>query len=178
MSNESDSVTYIIKIINVGSWGVGKTSLALRYTQNKFNVNYLPTLGVDFYSKMITLEDNVKIKLVLFDTLGQERYSSLRKRYYVGAHGAVIVYDVTRKETSDNIEQWIEEVSEKCPNIPIIIVGNKTDLQQERQVELEEVEQKFGRVHTVLESSAKLGEGVEDIYTLVAKKVLKKINQC
>ncbi len=170
------NVTYIIKIINAGDYAVGKTSLAIRYTQNRFSSSYLPTLGVDFYSKMIQHDEDTTLRLVLFDTVGQEKLVTLRKRYYTGAHGAVVVFDITRKESFEHIENWINEVEEKCTDIPIIIVGNKTDLDEERAVDFKDLEKKWGsKGYTVLESSAKLGEGVNDIYTIIAKKVMEKM---
>ncbi|MCG3215667.1 MAG: GTP-binding protein [Candidatus Heimdallarchaeota archaeon] len=171
----SPNITYIIKIINIGDYSVGKTSLAVRYTQNRFTSSYLPTLGVDFHSKNILYDEDTTLRLVLFDTVGQEKLVALRKRYYTGAHGAVVVFDVTRKDSFDHIRKWIEEVEEKCPDIPIIIVGNKTDLIDQRAVTKEEVEAKWtSKGYTVLESSAKMGEGVDDIYTIIAKKVMEK----
>ena len=170
----SPNVTYIIKIINIGDYSVGKTSLAIRYTQNRFTSSYLPTLGVDFHSKNINFDEDTTLRLVLFDTVGQEKLVALRKRYYTGAHGAVVVFDVTRKESFDHIANWIEEIEEKCPDIPIIIVGNKTDLEDQRTVSKEQIDEKWGDKYTILESSAKLGEGVDDIYTIIAKKVMEK----
>jgi Ras-related protein Rab-1A len=170
----SPNITYIIKILNIGDYSVGKTSLALRYTQNRFSSSYLPTLGVDFHSKNIQFDEDTTLRIVLFDTVGQEKLVSLRKRYYTGAHGAVVVFDVTRKESYDHIENWIKEVEEKCPDIPIIIVGNKTDLTDDRIISNDEVIKKWGeKGYTVLESSAKLGEGVDDIYSIIAKKVME-----
>ena len=120
-------------------------------------------------------DEDTTLRLVLFDTVGQEKLVTLRKRYYTGAHGAVIVFDITRKESFDHIENWIKEVEEKCPDIPIIIVGNKTDLEEERAVTLKEAEEKWGaKNYTVLESSARLGDGVSDIYSIIAKQVMKK----
>ena len=169
------NITYIIKIINAGDFRVGKTSLAIRYTQNRFSTSYLPTLGVDFYSKIIQYDEDTTLRLVLFDTVGQEKLVTLRKRYYTGAHGAVIVYDITRRESYDHIKNWIDEVEEKCPNIPIIIVGNKTDLEEERAVSHEEAIKKWGaKKYAVLESSAKLNDGVNDIYSIIAEKVMEK----
>ena len=167
--------TLIVKIINVGDHRVGKTSLAIRYTQNRFGTSYIPTLGVDFHSKIVQIDEDTTIKLVLFDTVGHEGLSSLRKRYYTGAHGAVVVYDVTNRETYDHIGLWIEEIKEKCPNIEIIILGNKIDLEDQREVTLEEAKKRWEHEgYMVLESSAKLGQGVDDVYTIMAKKVIKK----
>ncbi|MHA1398328.1 MAG: Rab family GTPase [Candidatus Heimdallarchaeaceae archaeon] len=172
----SPNVTYIIKILNIGDYSVGKTSLALRYTKNRFSSSYLPTLGVDFHSKDIEFDEDITLRIVLFDTVGQEKLVSLRKRYYTGAHGAVVVYDVTRKESYDHIENWIKEVEEKCPDIPIVIVGNKTDLNEERVISHDKAQEEWGsKGYTILESSAKLGNGVNDIYTIIAKKVMEKM---
>ena len=110
--NLSSNITYIIKVINAGDYGVGKTSLAIRYTQNRFESSYLPTLGVDFYSKVVSVGEDLKIKVVVFDTVGQSKLVSLRKRYYTGAHGAIIVYDITRRESFEHIQKWIDEISE------------------------------------------------------------------
>lgn len=170
------NITYIIKILNIGDYSVGKTSLALRYTKNRFSSSYLPTLGVDFHSKDIEFDEDITLRIVLFDTVGQEKLVSLRKRYYTGAHGAVVVFDVTRKESYDHIDNWIKEVEEKCPDIPIVIVGNKTDLLDERVISQEKIEEEWGsKGYTLLESSAKLGDGVNDIYTIIAKKVMEKM---
>lgn len=175
--NLSSNVTYIIKVINAGDYGVGKTSLAVRYTQNRFESSYLPTLGVDFYSKVVSLGEDSKIKVVVFDTVGQSKLVSLRKRYYTGAHGAIIVYDITRRESFEHIEKWIDEISEKCKDIPFIIVGNKTDLDDKREVKKKDAENQWlEKGYTVLESSAKLGEGVDDIYTMIAQQVTRKMS--
>ncbi|MHA1222137.1 MAG: Rab family GTPase [Candidatus Heimdallarchaeaceae archaeon] len=153
----SPNVTYIIKILNIGDYSVGKTSLALRYTKNRFSSSYLPTLGVDFHSKDIEFDEDITLRIVLFDTVGQEKLVSLRKSY-------------------DHIENWIKEVEEKCPDIPIVIVGNKTDLNEERVISHDKAQEEWGsKGYTILESSAKLGNGVNDIYTIIAKKVMEKM---
>ncbi len=177
MVSSSKNVVSIMKILNIGDYGVGKTSLAVRYTMNKFTVNYLPTLGVDFHSKVIQVDEDTTIKMVLFDTVGQERLASLRKRYYSGAHGAVLVYDVTRKESFDNIQYWLDELNEKVSDVPVIICGNKIDLEGERQVSLEEAKAKWEpKGYTVMETSAKLGSGVQDVYVSIVKLVLEKLD--
>ncbi len=164
-------------IVVEGVIGVGKTSLAIRYTQNRFESSYLPTLGVDFYSKVVSVGEDLKIKVVVFDTVGQSKLVSLRKRYYTGAHGAIIVYDITRRESFEHIQKWIDEISEKCKDIPFIIVGNKTDLDEKRDVIKKEAEDQWlEKGYTVLESSAKLGEGVDDIYKMIAKEVTRKMS--
>ena len=175
MEDFSNKVTYIIKIVNVGDYKVGKTSLAVRYTQNRFSTTYLPTLGVDFYSKIVNYDEDTRIKLVLLDIVGQESLSVVRKRYYSGTHGAVVVYDITNRDSFEHVKFWINEVREKCEDIPIVIVGNKIDLEDQRAVKYEEAKNRWGDKYTVLESSAKLGKGVEDVYTIIAKKILKSI---
>ena len=178
MLGSNKNVTFIVKIINVGDYSVGKTSIAVRYTKNKFSVNYLPTLGVDFYSKEVDIDEDTKIKMVLFDTVGQERLASLRKRYYTGAHGAVVVYDITRKESYENISYWISEIENKVPDIPIIIVGNKTDLEEQRAVPYEQAKEEWeSKGYQVLETSAKLGAGVNDVYVTIVKLVMEKLGE-
>lgn len=175
MMHRPSKATLIVKVVNVGDHRVGKTSLAIRYTQNRFGTSYIPTLGVDFHSKIVQIDEDTTIKLVLFDTVGHEGLTSLRKRYYTGAHGAVVVYDVTNRESFEHVKDWIEEVTDRCPNIEIVILGNKIDLEDQRQVTLDEAKKKWEpKGYMVLESSAKWGQGVEDVYTIIAKKVIQK----
>ncbi len=164
-----------VKVILLGDGRVGKTSLAVRYIQGKFQANYKPSLGVDFLIKRVTV-GNRKLRILVFDTAGQESISSIRKKYYYGAHGAVIVYDVTRRKTFENITVWINEVKEQVGEIYTVIVGNKTDLVEEREVSREEAEafaKELGADY--LETSALSGENVTDLFQLYIDYVLKEL---
>ncbi len=137
------------KIICVGSAFVGKTSLARRFTLNTFIHSYIPTLGVSWLTKTITLteeqlnENMTKklfteaetLRLSIWDTGGQEMFTYLRPKYYAGATCAVIIFDITNQNSFDDIDIWVNEVISKCPDIPIIICGNKFDLVDARSVD-------------------------------------------
>lgn len=153
-----------IKVILLGDGRVGKTSLAVRYTHEKFSSSYKPSLGVDFMLKRVLVGEQ-RVKIMVFDTAGQEFISSLRKRYYSGAHGAVLVYDVTRRETFDNLVNWLKEVHDEVGKIFTTIVGNKSDLKEEREVPFEEGEA-FANAQGAdyMETSALSGENVKDLF--------------
>ena len=174
MDVRDGTIVYKLKVINVGSGRVGKTSLVIRFAQNRFSTQYITTLGVDFYSKLIKIDEETSIKMVLFDTQGQENYAPLRKKYYIGAQAAVITYDTTNRQSFEAVDFWINEVKSQCPNIPLFIVGNKVDLKEERQISLEEAEKRYGQNYTVKEASAKTGYGVEGVFTTIAKDILHK----
>jgi small GTP-binding protein len=153
-----------IKVILLGDGRVGKTSLAVRYTHEKFSSSYKPSLGVDFMLKRVLVEEH-RVKIMVFDTAGQEFISSLRKRYYSGAHGAVIVFDVTRRETFENLDNWIKEVRDEVGQIYTTIVGNKSDLKEEREVNQEEAIEYANRLGAdYMETSALSGENVKDLF--------------
>jgi small GTP-binding protein len=104
-----ESFDAISKVIVIGNSNVGKTCLILRYTQDMFRESFLPTIGVDFRSKAL-IKDGKRYKLQLWDTAGQERYNSLRRGYYRGAKGVIIVYDITDQTSFENVTRWSEDV--------------------------------------------------------------------
>merc|ERR1712137_174835 len=129
-----------LKYIIIGPSGVGKSSLLLQYTDSRFSESHTPTIGVEFGIKMIEHSGKV-IKMQIWDTAGQESFRSLTSSYYRGAHGALIVYDVTNKETFEHLGTWIDDV--KCNtgvDTVITVVGNKTDLEKHREVPREQGE--------------------------------------
>jgi small GTP-binding protein len=137
-----DDYDMIFKIILVGDSGVGKTNIHNRYIKNDFNINTKSTVGVEFASKNIILS-NTRIKAKLWDTAGQERYKSITNAYYNGAKGAFIVYDLSRKETFQNTDKWLLELNTNTDNdITVILIGNKSDLETNREVTREEAEAK------------------------------------
>ena len=170
MSEEYD---YLFKSIVVGDGGVGKTALTLRFSKDFFTEDYKMTIGVDFHVKTITIDTNegpIKAKLQLWDTGGQERFSSIRPMYYRGSLGAVLVFDLTNSSSFDHLPQWIEEVRANIQaEIPLLLVGNKSDLLDQRAVSLEEINH-FTRDFNLyyMETSAKTGEGVGDCFYILA----------
>ena len=135
---DSPNFDLIIKIVILGEASVGKTNLLLRYSQDSFDESMKPTIGMDFLSKDIEL-DKTHLKVQFWDTAGQEKYRSLASSYYKVANGAILVYDVSRKETFRRLGAWLEEIKSNTPKeLKVMLIGNKSDLIVEREVSTEE----------------------------------------
>ena len=163
---------YLLKVIIVGDGAVGKTALSVRYTQGKFMDDYKMTIGVDFSVKMLEV-DGYKVKLQLWDTGGQERFSYLRPLYYSGAVGGLIVFDKTYRPSYDSVPKWFSEVrNNRGPNIPLVLVGNKVDL-PDWQVSTDEVTDLAKQYKSIYRDvSAKSGKSVEDAFLALIKLVI------
>jgi small GTP-binding protein len=169
----ADEYDYLFKSIVVGDGGVGKTALTLRFSKGFFTEDYKMTIGVDFHVKTISIETSegpIKCKLQLWDTGGQERFSSIRPMYYRGSLGTILVFDLTNSASFEHLPQWIEEVRANIKaEIPVLLVGNKSDLTDERAVTTEEISrftQDFNLYY--METSAKTGDGVGDCFHILA----------
>ena len=164
---------YLFKSIVVGDGGVGKTALTLRFSKGFFTEDYKMTIGVDFHVKTISIdtsEGSIKCKLQLWDTGGQERFSSIRPMYYRGSLGTILVFDLTNSASFEHLPQWIEEVRANIKaEIPVLLVGNKSDLIDQRAVSIEEIS-KFTNDFNLyyMETSAKTGDGVGDCFYILA----------
>jgi len=163
---------FLFKAIVTGDGGVGKTALTIRFTKGFFEQDYKLTIGVDFHIKTIdiqTSEGIKKCKLQLWDTGGQERFSSVRPMYYRGALGALLVFDLTNIESFEHLPNWIEEIKSNSKiDIPMLLIGNKSDLINERVVSESDIRlfsQKFKFYY--LETSAKSGENVSDCFSIL-----------
>ncbi len=170
MAEEYD---YLFKSIVVGDGGVGKTALTLRFSKGFFTEDYKMTIGVDFHVKTISIdsdEGTIRSKLQIWDTGGQERFSSIRPMYYRGSLGALLIFDLTNSSSFEHLPQWIEEIRANVKNeIPLLLVGNKSDLIDQRAVSLEEINtftHNFNLYY--METSAKTGEGVGDCFYILA----------
>lgn len=160
------------KVLLLGDGRVGKTSLAVRYTHNSFSHDYKPSLGVDWLARREEINGK-KVKVLIFDAAGQALFQSLRKRYYVGAHGAFVVFDVTRKPTFENLEFWINEIRSLEHEIYLHIVGNKSDLRDMREVSYEEGKAFADSLEAdYTETSAKSGENVTPLFSNFVEYVL------
>ncbi|MCK4847487.1 MAG: GTP-binding protein [Candidatus Heimdallarchaeota archaeon] len=126
---------YLLKICAIGSGNVGKTSLIRRYAEDKFDGNYLPTLGVDITTKKISVKDT-PVKLILVDTAGQEFFGKLRPNYYRGASACLILFALNDRKTFDSVPTWLAEFRKHIPSpkVPIALAGNKKDLENDRVV--------------------------------------------
>ena len=136
-----DDCDIIFKVVLVGDSGVGKTNVLNRYLKNEFNFDTKATVGVEFGTKRFEI-NNRKVKALLWDTAGQERFKSITSQYYKGAKGALLIYDLTRRQTFENIDTWITDLRNNGDNIHILLIGNKCDNQNERVVSYEEGEKK------------------------------------
>lgn len=137
-----DDYDMIFKVVLIGDSGVGKTNLLSRYLKNEFSFDSKTTVGVEFGAKRLEI-DGVKIKAQIWDTAGQERFRSITNAYYKGAKGALLVYDCTRRDTFENINKWVPELKQSGDkDVTIILVGNKIDLESERQVSTEDGQKK------------------------------------
>jgi len=174
MNEEEDSSYEIIfKILIIGDTNVGKSNLLLRYVKNEFAIDMKSTVGVEFGSKILKISD-INVKVQIWDTAGQERYRSMTSSYYKGSKGVLIVYDITNKSTFENVDKWINDFRMKCDdNSSIIIVGNKSDKEDERKVTIEEGEEKAKKYNLAFfETSAKDGKNVEDAFKFLFEKVV------
>lgn len=171
-----DNDTLMIKLILLGDGRVGKTSLANRYAKNIFKSDYQPTIGVNFLIKQIVY-NNQPVKVLIFDTAGQEFLSSLRKQHYAAANGVVIVYDITNQQTFDDLHLWVNEIQEEVGDVKTIIVGNKVDLEDKRVISAEEGKLYAQSVRSsYMESSAKGDILVNDIFQSFIDDAIKTVS--
>ena len=177
--DKSNSDT-IIKIVIIGESGVGKTNLLLRYTKNLFDNDVKPTIGMDFTSKELQL-NNFNIKAQFWDTAGQEKYRSIAKSYYKLANGVLLVYDVTKKDSFDRIKTWLDEIqSNTDKKVQIFLIGNKNDLLESKTVSTEQG-RALAKEHGMFfwETSAKTNDNncVNEAFEAIIEECLKDIKE-
>ena len=157
---------YILKLLTIGDQFVGKSSIINRYIDDKFNEKIKPTLGIDFKTKMIQKGENL-IKISIYDTAGEEKYRHLIKNYYNGSNGILLVFDITKRNSFDNLNFWLDELEKNCNlnNLYIFLVGNKTDLKKERKVSYDEAKN-FADMKKIpyIEISAKTGDNIDKLF--------------
>eukprot|EP01041_Mallomonas_annulata_P003241 gene3241-6414_t len=158
--------------------GVGKSCMLLQFTDKRFQPVHDLTIGVEFGARLITI-DHHQIKLQIWDTAGQESFRSITRSYYRDAAGALLVYDITRRESFTHLGRWLEEARQNGnPNMTIMLIGNKSDLEHRRAVSTKEGEQ-FAQQHGLifLETSAKTAANVESAFIKTAEHVFDKIKR-
>ena len=169
-NNEEEEIKF--KILVLGDSSVGKTTLLLKYVDGYFPTLYVATIGVEFKTKKINV-DGIDITLQIWDTAGQERFRSVTKSFLKGADGIIYVYDVTNKESFDNLKTWINTAEESITDFKKIIIGNKIDIEDKKKVSTEMLE-KFCEKQDLkgLETSAKNGTNVNEMFELLTKMII------
>jgi len=172
----SETYDFLFKFLVIGSAGSGKSCILHQFIESKFKADSTHTIGVEFGSKVINVGGK-SVKLQIWDTAGQERFRSVTRSYYRGAAGALLLYDITSRETFNALTNWLTDARTLAsPNIIIILVGNKKDLEAEREVTYLEAS-RFAQENDLmfLETSAMTGENVEETFLRCSKTILSKI---
>ena len=172
---EKKDYNYLFKILILGDSFVGKTNMLKRFLNNEFDMNTKETVGVEFGSKNFIFGENDIIKAQIWDTAGQERYRSVTKAYYKGAKGALLVYDITRKSTFENIDNWLIDLRTNADkDILIVLIGNKSDLLDNREVSSEDAQTKAEQYNIAfMETSAKSGDNISKAFTELVEQIYK-----
>ena len=174
----SNNYNYLFKYIIIGDSSVGKSNLLMKFAHNKFTKDYQATIGVEFGSKNIEINNKV-YRIQVWDTAGQENFRSLTRAYYKNCVCAIIVYDVTNKQSFENIQNWLEDVHNQSPKTVLIaLIGNKIDLDDKRVISFDEGKElalKNGIIF--METSAKTGEGVNEVFNYTAQEIDKKMKE-
>uniref|UniRef100_T1JME3 Ras-related protein Rab-39B n=1 Tax=Strigamia maritima TaxID=126957 RepID=T1JME3_STRMM len=169
---------YQFRLILIGDSTVGKSSLLKAFTDGKFAEISDPTVGVDFFARLVEIDDGKRVKLQLWDTAGQERFRSITRSYYRNSVGAMLVYDITNRSSFEHMPEWLYEAKRHIePHKAVFqLVGCKSDMDSDRQVAEEEAQQlaDFYNI-SFMETSAKTGLNVEDVFTQIAQRIYRKI---
>ena len=179
--------SYMVKIVLIGDAAVGKTSIRQRYLGKGFQREHLATLGADFAATTRTI-DEYNVKYQIWDLAGQQMFKNVRPRFYKGCFGSLAVFDITRKDTFQNLTSWIEELY-KCSGrgvVPVIILANKTDLKSEREVKITEAKEFIKKLnektkeHSIenffLETSAKTGLNIEKAFEILGQYIIDRFS--
>ena len=169
---------FIFKVLLLGNSDVGKSSLILRYVDQVWSDTFVPTIGVDFKVKTLEIE-NKQIKMQIWDTAGQERFRNVISSYFRGSHGIFLIYDITNRDSFKNLENWLIEIEKNASqNVLKILIGNKSDLVDDREIKTEEG-QAFANRNGMkfMETSAKMNTNVNEAFETLAKLMMEFNNE-
>jgi len=174
MATTDDDYDFLYKVVLIGDSGVGKSNLLSRFTRNEFNLESKTTIGVEFATKSISVENKV-VKAQIWDTAGQERYRAITSAYYRGAVGALLVYDICKKSSFENVDRWLNELRDHADSqIVVMLVGNKTDLKHLRAVQTEDAAFYAQRNNLAfIETSALDNSNVEQAFTKILTEIYR-----
>ncbi|CAJ0595216.1 unnamed protein product [Cylicocyclus nassatus] len=177
MGSRDDEYDYLFKVVLIGDSGVGKSNLLSRFTRNEFNLESKSTIGVEFATRSIQVEGKT-VKAQIWDTAGQERYRAITSAYYRGAVGALLVYDIAKHVTYENVERWLKELRDHADqNIVIMLVGNKSDLRHLRAVPTDEAKIYAEKNQlSFIETSALDSTNVEAAFTNILTEIYKSVS--
>ena len=175
MEEEESSYELLYKVIIVGDTAVGKSNILSRYVKDEFSSNSKSTVGVELGIKFLKIK-NTKTKIQIWDTAGQERYRAITSSYFKGSNGCFIVYDITNEASFNNIENWYEQIQkETSKDIPILLVGNKCDLEDERKVPIEKGKEKAQNLNCAFfETSALKKINIDKIFEELVNNIYEK----
>ena len=175
---EEENYEMMFKVVLVGDSFVGKTNIMSKYLKNEFHEDSKATVGVEFGSKQFKVEGHL-VKAQIWDTAGQERYKAITSAYYKGAKGAFVVYDITRRSSFESVEKWFNDLmSTADKKVTIVVIGNKCDLEDHRQISKEEGQEKANKLQVAfLETSAFSGENVDKAFEMMVNEIYKKCHE-
>ena len=173
--SETKQKELLYKILLLGDSSVGKTCFLMRYADNTFQEIHMSTIGLDYKLKNVQIDDGKIVKIQIWDTAGQDRFRSITKNYYKGAHGIILLYDVTSRKTFENVKNWVAQIKEEVSDkVTIILVGNKIDDKQNRKVTTEEGEEMAKECGlNFFETSAKSGINIDTTFNELVKKTVE-----
>ena len=175
---EDENYEILMKLVILGDVSVGKSNFLYRFVDGEFNPIHVATVGFDFKSRVWEIPNlKKKVKFQIWDTAGQEKYMSINKNLFQRVQGIILMYDITREDTFNNLSKWMEHIKENANGIPLILIGNKSDLNNERKVN-EEDGKAFAKNNKIifLEASAKIGTNVEESFMKLSELIIENQN--